>query len=597
MKKRLFLMMILVLGVYAFAKAQTEQLARNYFDQGQFEKALLSYQKAYKKQPGNSALLIGIVKTHQQLEQYLEVEQLIKKKLQLARDKGMLEVELGYNYQLQGQDSLAKRHYDLAVQMVRDNVTSAYRVGKTFQEHSLLDQAVTTYEEGMRQNPNGNFNIQLARIYGELGEIEKMFESYLNLINQNQAYIASAQRNFGQFVNDDPLNEANIIFRKTLLKRLQTEQNIVYNELLSWLFIQQKDYRKAFLQEKAIYKRTDGNIDGIIDLVNIAIEEDALGEAREMLLYINETAIDEDIKLEAEQQLLQIDIKKAITTEAQEAIRQRYEALLQLYGTSSFTVPLQIDYAHFLGFNMGSSGEAVTFLKQSIKKPLSRFDEARIKMKLADILVLEEKFNQALIYYSQIQNKIKNNVISQEARFKVAKTSYYKGDFKWAENQLDVLKSSATQLIANDALELLLIIRDNSQEDSLQTALKKYAKADLLGYQNKQDKAINLYSEILEQHKGESIEDEALLAQAILYEAKAAYPKAQKNYETIIEFYNDGILADDAYYRLGKLFENALQQVEKAKQNYERIIFDFADSIYYVDAQKRFRALRGDAIN
>jgi tetratricopeptide (TPR) repeat protein len=160
-----------------------------------------------------------------------------------------------------------------------------------------------------------------------------------------------------------------------------------------------------------------------------------------------------------------------------------------------------------------------------------------------------------------------------------------------------VLKGSATQLIANDALELLLVIRDNSQEDSLQTALKKYARADLLSYQNKPKEAILLYSKILEEHKGEDIEDEVLLAQALLYEADKAFAKAEKNYITIIDFYKEGILADDAFYRLAKLYENKLGKPEKAKANYERIIFDFADSIYFVDAQKRYRSLRGDAIN
>lgn len=590
-------MLMLVFGVYAFAKAQTEQLARNYFDQGQFEKALITYQKTLKKQPNNNTVLLGLVKTFQQLERYGDVKILINNKINQSRHKGLLLVELGYNYQLQGQDSIAKTKYTQAIQLVKDRMTSPYRVGKALQDHNLLEEAVIAYEAGMIANPNSNFNRQLARIYGELGEIEKMFNSYLNLANENQAFVASAQRNFAMFINDDPTNDANVIFRKLLLKRLQKEQNIIYNELLSWLFIQQKQYKKAFIQEKAIYKRTDGNINGVIDLASITIEENALEEAQEILEYIKEVALDEETKLQAEQQLLQIAIKKATTVAQQETIRKRYKALLEYYGINSITVPVQIDYAHFLAFEVKTPGEAATFLKQSVKQPFNRFDTARLKMELADILVLEEKFNQALIYYSQIQNKIKNSVIAQEARFKVAKTSYYKADFEWAETQLDVLKSSATQLIANDALELLLVIRDNSQEDSLQTALKKYARADLLSYQNKPEQAIKLYGEILEQHKGESIEDEALLAQAKLFEDKFAFAKAEKNYITIIDFYKDGILADDAYYRLAQLYENNLGQPEKAKSNYERIIFDFADSIYYVEAQKRFRSLRGDAIN
>ncbi len=592
-------MMVVMLCFFAFAKAQSGQAQRanNYFKQGEFEKAILSYKKALKEKPDNQVLIASLIKSYQELGYYKDAELLLEKGQKNGRKAGFFAVELGYNYQLQDQDSLAHIAYNRAISLVAEGRSSPYQVGQAFEDHSLLDEAVQTYEIAMQNAPSSNFDIRLAKIYGEQGKIEKMFSSYLDLVNRRSAFIATAQRNFGQYVTEDPFNEANIIFRKLLLKRLQQEQNVLYNSLLSWLFIQQKDYKKAFTQEKAIFKRTDGIIDGLIDLANITIEDQALDAAREILTHIKEVSFEESIKIEAEQQLLDIDANLASTPEEQAAIKTRYEALLEEQGSGTLTVPLQIDYAHFMGFEMGQKEEAVSYLKDRIKEPRARFDEARLKMELADILVLQEKFNQALIYYSQVQNKIKNNVISQEARFKVAKTSYYKGDFRWADTQLTVLKASATQLIANDALQLLLTIRDNSQEDSLQTALKKYAKADLLTYQKKPQEAIQLYTEILEQHKGEEIEDEAFLAQALLFEEDMAFAKARKNYLSIIDFYGDGILADEAYFRLAQLYENELDQPNKAKANYERIIFDFADSIYLVEAQKRYRALRGDAIN
>ena len=597
MKKMQYLLLGVMIFVFAFAKAQSDQLARNYFDQGQYEKAVLSYRKALKKDSRNQSLLLGLVKSYQELESYDEAEAVLLENENNSRSRGVVQVELGYNYQLQGQDSLAQKAYAGAIQLIAENRTSPYQVGRAFETHSLLEEAVQTYQLAMEINPRSNFDIQLAKIYGELGQVEKMFSSYLDLVNRKATYIGVAQRNFGQYVTEDPFNEPNVIFRKLLLKRLQQDPNVLYNELLSWLFIQQKDYRKAFAQEKAIFKRTDGNIEGLIDLANITIEDKEFTVAKEILEHIKEVSFNDTIKLEAEQQLLEIDVQQATTQEERLDIKSRFEAILAAQGTGELTVPLQIDYAHFLAFDMTLIDEGISFLKERLKEPRGRFGEARIKMELADILVLHEKFNQALIYYSQVQNSIKNNVMSQEARFKVAKTSYYKGDFQWAETQLNVLKSSATQLIANDALELLLVIRDNSQEDSLQTALKKYAKADLLSYQNKPEEAIQLYSTILKEHKGEDIEDEALLAQALLYEDKDAFAKAEKNYTTIIDFYTDSILADDAYYKLATLYENELQQPEKAKANYERIIFDFADSIYFVEAQKRYRSLRGDDIN
>lgn len=599
MKKMQFVILSVMLCCFAFAKAQSSdyQRAHNYFEQGEFEKAAIYYKKALKKDPNNQVVVSGLVKSFQELEYYQDAELLLKKGTNTARHKGFFLVELGYNYQLQNQDSLATNAYQEAINLVVENKTSPYQVGGALEEHNRLEEAVQVYETAMVNNPSSNFDLRLAKIYGELGQIEKMFSSYLDLVNRKTTYIGVAERNFGQYVTEDPFNEANIIFRKLLLRRLQEDQNVLYNSLLSWLFIQQKDYRKAFAQEKAIFKRTDGNIDGLIDLANITIEDNDLQMAREILEHIKEVSYDDAIKIEAEQQLLDIDSSLAVTSEEQEAIKLRYESLLNDQGAGPLTVPLQIDYAHFIAFKMGQVQESISYLKDRIQEPRARFDEARLKMELADILVLDEKFNQALIYYSQVQNKIKNNVISQEARFKVAKTSYYKGDFKWAETQLTVLKAGATQLIANDALQLLLVIKDNSQDDTLQTALRKFAKADLLRYQNKPKEATALYDKILDEHKGEDIEDETFLAQAGMFEEEGSYNKARKNYLDIIEFYADGILADVAYYKLAQLYENQLNQPDKAKDCYERIIFDFADSIYFVDAQKRYRSLRGDDVN
>lgn len=594
-----FVVLSVMLCCFAFAKAQSSsyQRAQNYFKQGEFKKAAISYKKALKEKPDNQVVISGLVKSFQELEYYQDAELLLKKGTNSGRSRGFFLVELGYNYQLQDKDSLANTAYQEAVSLVVNNQTSPYQVGRALQDHNLLEEAVQVYEAARVNSPSSNFDLQLAKIYGELGQIEKMFSSYLDLVNRKSTYIGVAERNFGQYVTDDSFNEANVIFRKLLLRRLQEEQNILYNNLLSWLFIQQKDYRKAFAQEKAIFKRTDGDINGLIDLANITIEDKELQIAREILEHIKTVSYDDSIQIEAEQQLLDIDVNLATTAAQREEIKTRYEALLNEQGTGTLTVPLQIDYAHFRAFEMAQVQESISYLKDRIKEPRARFDEARLKMELADILVLDEKFNQALIYYSQVQNKIKNNVISQEARFKVAKTSYYKGDFKWAETQLTVLKASATQLIANDALQLLLVIKDNSLEDSLQTALRKFAKADLLNYQNKPKEAIALYDTILEEHKGEEIEDEAFLAQALMFEDEGSFNKARKNYLSIIDFYGDGILADVAYYNLAQLYENELDQPEKAKSCYERIIFDFADSIFFVEAQKRFRSLRGDDVN
>ncbi|MEM0517691.1 tetratricopeptide repeat protein [Aequorivita flava] len=576
--------------------SQSDALAKNYFEQGEFEKSLRIYEKLNKENPYRLDYFMGVVQSNQQLENFTEAEQLIKEKLGSGRNFPQLFVELGHNYTLQNKTELATLSYNKAIEIIDENPNFSYIIGNTFQKYSLLDEAVTAYEKAMALSDKLDFNMQLAQIYGEQGKLEKMFDSYLGLVEKNNSYKGNAQRYFSLYTTEDPNNEANLLLKKILLQRLQQNPDVLYNQLLSWLFIQQKEYKKAFTQEKAIYKRLGDNLSGITNLAYIAIADEDYEAGREIVNYIIENSFTPQSKLQGNQILMKMEVKTATAKQYPE-VANKFKNLLDEFGRNRETYSLQVDYNQFLAFQANNKELAIENLKSLAKQNLTPYQEAHVKMALADILVFDEKFNEALIYYSQIQKKVQNDVLAQEARFKVARTSYFKGDFEWAQVQLDVLKKSTSQLIANDAMELSLLIRDNSLEDSTQTALKKYARADLLAFQDRNTEAIAVLDDILTNHKGEKIEDEALYKQGLVYEKLHEYTKAESNYLKITEFYSDDILADNAHYRLAQIYEEKLNQPQKAKAQYEAIIFNYADSIYFVEARKKYRSLRGDAIN
>ncbi|GGZ84012.1 tetratricopeptide repeat protein [Algibacter mikhailovii] len=586
---------ILFLLVSTKILAQGDIIAKNYFKKGDYEKALIEYKKLYANSPSNMTYIKQIVNSYEQLEQYDEAEKFLKALIARVQYPAFY-VELGHNYQLKNDLENAEINYQKALSSIDDKVTNVFTVARGFQDHSLLNEAAEAYEKAMRLKPDLNFNVQLAQIYGEQGDIEKMFDSYMNYALINPLASDDVKRAINDFISEDAYNENNILLRKILLSRLQKEPNVIWNSFLSWLFIQQKDFKKAFVQEKAIFKREQKSLDRILELAAIAANENDTDVAKTIYNYVIDTAQDHEIQLKAHYDLLQLEIKSSSKSNYS-TYNAAYLNLLDTFGRNAETLELQLSYAHFLAFYLGETNEAISFLEESLKQPLSRTEKARVKLKLGDVLVLKEQFNKALIYYTQIQRNLKNSTISQEARFKVAKTSYYKGDFKWAESQLKILKASTSQLIANDALALKLLISDNKYEDSLQTALKLYAKADLLSFQNRNEEAITLLDKILDEHKTEPIVAQALYKQAKLFEIELEFKKAAVNYEAIISNFRDGVLVDDAYFYLAEIYEKQLNKPEQAKMLYEKIIFYHADSIFFVDARKRYRTLRGDAIN
>ena len=592
---RYFYLTILIFLLNFPGYSQTGELAKNYYDQGEYEKALRTYKKLIDQNPNNVTYFIGLISSHQQLENFSVAEKLLLERLNTTANAPNLLVELGHNYELQKKEEKAEQYYREALKAIEARPNYAYSIAQSFERYTLLDKAIEAYETGMRLNPDTNYNIQLARLYGEQGKIEAMFSNYIDLVGQNPSFLPTVRGMFGQFITEDQGNESNIIFRKLLLKKLQEDQDILFNEMLSWLFVQQKEFKKAFLQEKAIFRRSEENQLGrIIQLAVMSKEEDP-ETALEVLDFIVNEAPSEEIVLQAHQIKLLVQQEIADRKEYA-AIEKAYRDLLETYGKGLKTLGLQVDFANFLAFKKEEKEAGIVLLNELLENNLQKFEEAAVKMALADILVLDEKFNQALIYYSQIQKLVENDEMAQNARFKVAKTSYYKGDFKWATTQLDVLKSSTSQLIANDAMELSLLINDNSREDSTQTALKLYAKADLLSFQNKRGEAIEVLNSILENHKAEKIEDEALLKQAQLFETVGDFNKAEENYLAIIEHHKNGILGDNAHFGLAELYLDKLDEPNKAQEFYEKIIFNYADSIYFVDARKKYRELRGDQL-
>ena len=586
----------LSLLVFTFGFSQSAELAENYFDQGEYEKAEAVYAKLHKNNPSHQNWLLGYVETLQALDKVEEAESTLKNYLTEIGEYPNIQIELGYLYQKQKDSITANQYYQKAISQVEARPGFAYSVGNVFQKYGLLNLAVETYETAQRIEPRSNNTIELARIYGEQSEFKAMFKNYMDLIVENPSYFQILNRNFSQYITEDSDNEANQALRQVLLQRNQKEPNVIYNQMFSWLFVQQEDYSKAFVQEKALYQRSQSkSLDRFIDLALISKENDDLSSAREMLEFAVENAASKRDLLSAERQLLLV--KRALAQpEDYAGIESAYENFLAKIGRNKDSFLVQKDLAEFIAYQKNDVEKALDQIELINSQDLYQQQAAELKLLEADLNVQQSKFNQALLLYTQVEKLIPNSDIAREAKFKVAKTSYYTGDFDWALTQLKVLKTSASQLTSNDALELSLLIKDNSQEDTTRTDLKLVAKADLLQFQNQPDKALDILENVLVNYKSPSIVDEALFRIANLHLANNRIEKAIPFLQQIVDEHGDKILADNANFILGKLFSDQLNEPEKAKKYFETLIFNHPDSIYFVEARQRFRKLRGDQI-
>lgn len=581
---------ILVLSSF-WVSAQNEQLAFNYIDAGEYEKAVTILEDVYSK--NKHLYLDKLLYCYQQLQQYEKAIKFINE-LKPNNNNPTLLVEEGYIFQLQKKQSEADKKYQEALNEIDKNANFAYTLGSVFERKVLLEWALKAYEKGQKLNPNLNFDYQTAMIQGQLGNLEVMLNKLLDYGFNTPDGTPMVQNQLTRYLMDDAEGSFASSIRKNLLLRTQKSQDVYWNQFLSWFFVYQKEYGKAFVQEKAVYKRNPESFYNIVILGSMAMEEKQFEDAKLILEFVLENTQDVELQMKAHHFLISMEMESS-TSKEYLTIDLKLQELLKKYGISTYSLDLQILSARFKTFYLNQSKLGIELLQNALKLPLNQREQAEVKMELANIMVYDEKFNQAILYYAQVEDNLKNDVLAHEASLKLAKANFYKKDFDWTLQQVKVLKQSPSLLIANDAVEMFLLIQDNSAEDSLRVALQSYATADLKLYQNKKEEALQLFLAILEKHKGESIEEGTLFKVGKIYEEKGDFNKALIYYQNILDNHKDGIYKDEALYFSAEIYRKHLLDNEKAKALYEKVLLEHPDSLYYTESRKQYRTLRGDS--
>ncbi len=588
MKQKVILLLFFLSSFWV--SAQNEQLAFNYIEAGEYEKAATILEELYAK--NKQVYADKLLDCYQQLQWYDKALRLINE-LKLKYNNPILLVDEGYVYQLQKKQFEADQKYEEALNEIDKNANYAYNLGSVFERKVLLEWALKAYEKGQKINPNLNFDYQTALLQGQLGKLDLMLEKLLDYGYKNQENTPLVQNQLSRFLMDDADGSFAKEIKKGLLVKTQQSQDVYWNQFLSWYFVQHKEYGKAFVQEKAVYKRNPDSFYTIVTLARMAIEEKQNEDAKTILTFVLENTQDQDLQIQAHHFLLSMDMEAAAANEYV-ALDLKAQELLKKFGITPFSLELQLLTAHFEAFYLKQPDRAITLLKNTLLLPLNVREQSKVKMALGDIMVFDEKFNQAILYFAQVEDNLKNDVLAHEASLKLAKANFYKKDFEWTLQQVKNLKQSPSLLIANDAVELFLLIQDNSAEDSLRVALQAYAKADFQLYQKKNEDALQSFLTVLEKHKGESIEESTLFKIAKIYENKKEYTNALRYYDILLEQHKEGIYIDEALFFAAEIYRKYLIDHEKAKRLYEKMVLEHPDSLYFTESRTHYRTLRGD---
>jgi tetratricopeptide (TPR) repeat protein len=577
-----------------------EQLARQYYFNKEYEKALPYYQKLSEKYPKREYFTIQYINCLDALQKPEQAIEILKKKIKRKKTYHIkYQVVLAYLYGKENNPKQQKKHIQIAQKLAIDNPVQIQIVANEFLMRRMPEAAADLYLSAYRKIKDVKYLLNLGDVHKTYGNWTEMIVQYLAFLDENPSGIQTIKNKLQSVLSKDKEGDISGQLKKILIRRVQEHPRKTYfSDLLLWFSIQQKDFEMAFVQSRALDKRLKENGDRMLQLADICIENKDYLTAIKACDYVLKKGKTGTYYFDALSTKINANYRKITETPDYSqadvlSLETELEKALDDFGKNANTIYLIRILAHIRTFYLHKENEAIEQLIQAIHfQGLNKNEQAQLKLELADEYLYTGEVWESTLLYSQIEKALPQSPVASEAKFRNAKLSFYIGEFGWAKTQLLPLKASTSKRIANDALSLSILIDENMKEDTSFRSLKLYAKASYLLFRHKPKEAITTLDSIIKGYSFHSILDDALLQKAKIQLQINEYEAAQNTLEKLIQDYAYEVTADDALWLLANIYEK--QEKEKAMNIYFRIIKEHPNSIYAAEARDKYRFLRGD---
>ena len=601
--KKILLLIVLQFSMLALVVAQPgrdETLANSYLQEGEFDKASELYQSLWEKSNFDAKFYTPLYRCLLTLKKYDELEKVVNREIKRYKDAPQYVIDLGYLYSQKPDAAKAKEQYDKALKDLKPYEPSVRNLANTYEAYRLYDYVIATYEKGSKAvKGESYYSMELANAYMNKGDAASAVKYFLINIEanpQNEQIVKNTVQ-----TNKD---EAKLLeqLETQLYGKVQKSNNDEFVDLLTWVYIQNKDFEGALAQMKALDKRKGENGMRVLNIARMAQTEGDYDNAIGGYEYVVNKGKNNDLYFESRTELLNCRKEKVsktlnYTRADLEGLKSDYLTFINDNDRNFRTAQSMKDLADLEGFYLHDVQGGIDLCNEILKMPgVANKLKNQTKLSLGDFYLITGDVWESTLLYSQVDKDEKDSPLGEDARFRNAKLAYYKGDFDWAQTQLEVLKSSTSELISNDAINLSVFIIDNLGLDTVATPMQMFARAELLQFQNRDSDAVTTLDSITKLFPGHALTDDIEYAKAEMDVKHKEFDKAIPLLEDILKTYKTDLKGDDATFLLAQINEQQLHNKEKAMELYKSIITDYSNSLLVIEARKRFRLLRGDKI-
>ncbi len=580
-----------------FLGAQDERLAASYFEAKDYEKAAEEYELLYKRSP-QRLFYSQLYKCYSIAGDNKKLIQLVEKHIRKVREPlGFYYVDLGFAHAKNKDTKNAEKNYDKALSEVQNQAVQAFATANNFSAKGLFEYALKCYEIAEKADKNQNFAYQKALVYADLGQLQKMYETYIEILEFNPRMAASVKNLILRSFNSEGKMEDADYFLDLLTQKTLATQNPVMFDVLIFTYLQQKEYEEAFSVIKNWHNKTRGGLDEAFNLGNSLQMTENYTLAKDVFQWVFNNSQMPYQRITAEVNILKSEsqlllIKADSSTQLVYDVIAKIDYFLENQPSGKNYVVLMEAKAKLYSISLKDHEKAVEILdKVFATQAIAPLEKAQLLLTRGDFELLNQDFYESLLTYAQAEKLAEGNELADFAKLRAAKAAYFMGDIEWALSQFEVLHQSTSKKTSNDALDYAFVILSNSGEDTTYEAMTAYAKAEFLYYAGDYNMAYFAAKQVIQDYPSHPILDESHLLVAQSLEKQQRYAEAAEAYSTVYTRYGYDIYADIALFKAAVIYEDNLNNQAKADELYEKIIIDFTQSLYAAEARKRLRKL------
>jgi tetratricopeptide (TPR) repeat protein len=581
-------------------------LGESYEQAGDFLKAKSIYEDLYKSNSSNFLFFDALNKIYIQLKEYENSVKIISEKLKSSPDDINLYGLLGKTYYIAGDEKKAFEIWDEGLTKDPAN-QSAFRVIANYAiERRAFDKAVDMLEKG-KQNADDPtiYAYDLGNLYSLTMRFEEAAEEYCSILAVNPNQLRSVESRILSYIHKPGAIDKTI----DVIKECSGGEQINYDYLLARLYIEKKDFNKAFDLYLQVDEKLNNQGSELFNFAQLLLNE---GEYEVSAKVFNEIiqrypaspflggaklgyakTMEESLKKEIKSE--KPDWKPYSQNEVFDS--EKIDEIIDAYNKINSSFPnteianeslFRTGYVKYYFQNNPEEAEEI-FNKIITESPLSKLAADSFR-ELGNISLEKGDLNKASEYFLRIsENKRIIEETRSYAKYKIARINFYNGNFNEVKEILNSILTNLKDNTANDAIELSMLI-NTKMNDS--TNLLKFAEAEFLIEKKQFNEAAEIFKNLSEDKNAFLLKNLACLRYGEMELALDDYTSSVNILNIISEETTMNIYADKALYLLGRIYKFGLKDIPKAIEVFEKLLAKFPNSLYLDEARSEIIELR-----